>query len=168
MSQLHRASVAQGCLARIKGRQERINFLTLTFCPSPKHAFWAPRKEFMGHIPWKERKEGAHIDSFTGIVESKDGSQTGHVGPQKSYYCFRRSLRIILCNLSVSKRYILGTPITPPPPSKNVTGSFLFVEFVLLGLPEKSVTWLPEKNTWNQFHGITGKFGRVSAQCEAM
>ena len=30
---------------------------------------------------------------------------------------------------------------TPPP--KNITGSFLFVELILSGLPEKSVTWLP-------------------------
>ena len=45
------------------------------------------------------------------------------------------------CRVEMSIR---GAPSTPPPPPKILPAAFLFVELISSGLPEKSVTWLPE------------------------
>ena len=64
---------------------------------------------------------------------------------------------------------LVGPKLHLPPPPKIITGSFsFFVEFMSLWFTENvnMITW---NNFWGiNFHGSTEKFGRVSAQREAM
>ena len=55
-----------------------------------------------------------------------------------------------------------------PPLLQKYYRQFLLVELISLGLPERSVTWIPAIMGGIHFHGITRKFGRVSAQCQEM
>ena len=56
-----------------------------------------------------------------------------------------------------------------PPPSKNITDSFFVSGINFVGISRKIGNMVTNFNFWSiNFQGMTGKFGRVSAQCEAV
>ena len=63
----------------------------------------------------------------------------------RAFHCMKF---FVAPQLAVSKAYdqepYAVSRSLPPPPSKKITGSFLFVELISGGLPENSVMWLPE------------------------
>ena len=82
-----------GVSVLFKGRKKHINFFNINLLPPTQNPpVGLPAKSLCASFPGKERKKGAHVNFFGGILGQKGVPIQTIFGHKKLAYCFFRAL----------------------------------------------------------------------------